>query len=184
MGKVKEFLKRKDIVFSVDRYLIKALSAMAQGLFASLLAGLIVKTIGEQLGWSFLVDIGTWAMDMMGPAIGVAVAHGLGAPPLVLFASVITGAVGAEFGGPAGSFIAAVIGAEFGKMVSKETKLDIMVTPIVTFFMGYVAAYFLGPYINDFMLWLGSALMWATEQQPLIMGIVVSTLVGLALTVL
>ena len=68
MGKVKEFLKRKDIVFSVDRYLIKALSAMAQGLFASLLAGLIVKTIGEQLGWSFLVDIGTWAMDMMGPA--------------------------------------------------------------------------------------------------------------------
>ena len=121
-------------------------------------------------------------MDMMGPAIGVAVAHGLGAPPLVLFASVITGAVGAEFGGPAGSFIAAVIGAEFGKMVSKETKLDIMVTPIVRFFMGYVAAYFLGPYINDFMLWLGSALMWATEQQPLIMGIVVSTLVGLALT--
>ena len=117
---VKEFLKRKEIVFSVDRYLIKSLSAMAQGFFASLLAGLIVKTIGEQLGWSFLVDIGTWAMDMMGPAIGVAVAHGLGAPPLVLFASVITGAVGAEFGGPAGSFIAAVIGAAFGQMVSNE----------------------------------------------------------------
>ena len=182
MGKVNDFLQRKDIVFSVDRYLIKALSAMAQGLFASLLAGLIVKTIGEQVGWSFLVDIGTWAMDMMGPAIGVAVAHGLGAPPLVLFASVITGAVGAEFGGPAGAFIAAVIGAEFGKLVSKETKLDIMVTPIVTFSMGFVAAYFIGPYINDFMLWLGNLIMWATEQQPLIMGVVVATLVGLALT--
>ena len=181
-SKINAFLKRKDIVFSVDRYLIKALSAMAQGLFASLLAGLIVKTIGELTGWDFLVSVGTLAMDMMGPAIGVAVAHGLGAPPLVLFASAITGFAGAEFGGPAGAFIAAVIGAEFGKMVSKETKLDIMVTPIVTFFMGYVAAYFIGHYINTFMLWLGDAIMWATEQQPLIMGIVVATLVGLALT--
>lgn len=192
-GKVKAFLQRKDIVISVDRYLIKALSAMAQGLFASLLAGVIVKTIGELLVdlvnvavlqsiGGFLVEVGSFAMSMMGPAVGVAVAYGLGAPPLVLFASVITGAAGASFGGPAGAFLAAVIGAEFGKMVSKETKLDIMVTPMVTFIAGFLVAYFIGPYINNFMLWLGDGIKWATTQQPLIMGIVVATIVGLALT--
>lgn len=176
------FLKRKDIVFSVDRYLIKALSAMAMGLFATLLTGLIVKTIGQQIGWEFLVKMGSAAQTMMGPAIAVAVAHALGAPPLVLFASVINGAVGAELGGPVGAFIAAMLGAEFGKAVSKETKLDIIVTPIVTFAVGYCVAVFVGPYVAWFMRWLGSGIMWATEQQPLIMGIVVATLVGLALT--
>jgi uncharacterized membrane protein len=179
---VKDFLQRKNVVFSVDRYAIKALGAMAQGLFATLLAGLIVKTIGEQLHVGLLVDIGALAMSMMGPGIAVAVAHGLGAPPLVLFASVITGIAGANFGGPAGAFVAAVCGAEAGKLVSKETKLDIMVTPMVTMIAGYAAAALLGPPINDFMLWLGRVIMWATELQPFIMGIVVATLVGLALT--
>ena len=182
MEKVKEFFARKNIVFSADRYLIKALSAMALGLFSSLLAGLIVKTIGQQLGINLFVEIGTLAMKLMGPAIGVAVAYGLGAPPLVLFTSVITGMAGAEFGGPAGSFVAAVFGAEFGKMVSKETKLDIMVTPMVTMIMGFLAAMLIGPPINTFMKWLGTTIMWATELRPLIMGIVVATIVGLALT--
>ncbi len=192
-NKLKAFLQRKDIVISVDRYLIKALSAMAQGLFASLLAGVIIETLGglmvdhisvsfiSQIG-AFLVQVGAFAKTMMGPAIGVAVAYGLGAPPLVLFASIITGAAGASFGGPAGAFFAAVIGAEFGKMVSKETKLDIMVTPMVTFIMGFIVAYFLCPYIQTFMIWLGDVIKWATVQQPLIMGIVVATIVGLALT--
>lgn len=178
----KAFLRRKDIVFSVDRYLLKALSAMALGLFASLLSGLIVKTIGEQLAIAWLVDIGALAQSMMGPAIGVAVAHALHAPPLALFASVITGAAGAQLGGPAGAFVAAMIGAEFGKAVSKETKLDIMVTPVVTFLAGYLAALFIGPYIDMFMRWLGETIMWATALRPLLMGIVVATLVGLALT--
>ncbi|MDO4581194.1 MAG: PTS sugar transporter subunit IIC [Bacillota bacterium] len=182
MAKLKAFLARKDIVFSVDRYLIKALGAMAQGLFASLLAGLIVKTIGELAGWDFLVQIGALAMSLMGPAIGVAVAVGLNAPPLVIFASVICGAAGADLGGPAGAFIAAVLGVEFGKAVSKETKLDIMITPMATFIAGFLAAYFIGPYIDWFMRWVGGGIMWATEQQPLVMGIVVATLVGLALT--
>ena len=182
MNKVKAFLDSKDIVFSVDRYLIKALSAMAQGLFASLLAGLIVKTIGEQLNIEVLVTIGAFAQSMMGPAIGVAVAYALGAPPLVLFASVITGAAGANLGGPAGAFIAAVLGAEFGKLVSKTTKLDIIVTPIVTFVIGFLAAMFIGPYINKFMLWLGDVVMWATELRPVLMGMIVATVVGLALT--
>ncbi len=179
---VKRFLRRKDIVISVDRYLLKALSAMALGLFASLLSGLIVKTIGEQLSIDWLIECGTLAQGMMGPAIGVAVAHALNAPPLVLFASVITGAAGNELGGPAGSFIAAVIGAEFGKLVSKETKLDIMVTPVVTFVAGFLAAQFIGPYIDMFMRWLGDTIMWATELRPVLMGIVVATVVGLALT--
>lgn len=182
MASVKAFLGRKNIVFSVDRYLIKALGAMAQGLFATLLAGLIVKTIGEQLGVQLLVDIGALAMTMMGPAIGVAVAHGLGAPPLVLFAAVITGLAGANFGGPAGAFVAAVFGTEFGKLVSKETKLDILVTPIVTMVIGYLAAMLIGPPIDAFMRWLGATIMWATELQPFIMGIVVATIVGLVLT--
>jgi uncharacterized membrane protein len=179
---IKTFLQRKNVVFSVDRYAIKALGAMAQGLFATLLAGLIVKTAGEQLHIQFLIDIGALAMSMMGPGIAVAVAHGLGAPPLVLFASVISGLAGANLGGPAGAFVAAVCGAEAGKLVSKETKLDIMVTPMVTMIAGYAAAALLGPPINTFMLWLGQAIMWATELQPFIMGIVVATLVGLVLT--
>lgn len=182
MSSFRAFLQRKDIVFSVNRYLIKALSAMALGLFASLLAGLIVKTLGEQLHIQFLVDMGLVAQKMMGPAIGVAVAQALGAPPLVLFASAVSGFAGADLGGPAGAFLAALLGAEFGKAVSKETKIDIIITPVVTFAVGYAVAVFIGPYIDWFMRWIGSGLMWATEQQPLIMGMVVATLVGLALT--
>ena len=179
---VKSFLQRKNIVFSVDRYAIKALGAMAQGLFATLLAGLILKTIGEQLHIGLLVDIGALAMSMMGPGIAVAVALGLGAPPPVLFASIVTGLAGANFGGPAGALIAAMFGAEFGKLVSKETKLDIMITPMVTIIAGYAAARLIGPPIGAFMSWLGVTIMWATVQQPLVMGIIVATLVGLALT--
>jgi uncharacterized membrane protein len=179
---MKEFLRRKNFVFSVDRYAIKALGAMAQGLFATLLAGLIVKTIGELLSVKLLVEIGSLAMSMMGPGIALAVAHGLGAPPAVLFASIVTGLAGANFGGPAGALIAAMFGAEFGKIVYKQTKLDIMITPMVTILAGYLAAMVFGPPINTFMNWLGLTIMWATELQPLIMGVIVATLVGLSLT--
>jgi uncharacterized membrane protein len=194
----KGLLARKNIVFSLQRYFIDALGAMALGLFASLIVGLILRTAGEQLAnllgsnafFSFLEQIGGIAISMMGPAIGVAVAYGLGAPPLVLFASVITGAAGAAAGiegiaitaGPAGAFIAAVIGAEFGKLVSKETKVDIIVTPAVTIAAGILAANFLGPYVALGMLRLGDVIMWATVQQPIPMGILVAVLMGLALT--
>ncbi len=182
MAKIKQFLKQKDIVFSLDRYLFKALAAMAQGLFASLLAGLIIKTIGQQIGLEILVTVGSLAMDLMGAAIAVAVASVLNAPPLVLFSSVICGMAGASLGGPAGAFVATIFGVEFGKLISKQTKLDIMITPMVTFGIGYVAAMFIGMPIGSFMLWLGDIIMWATELQPLLMGIVVATLMGLALT--
>ena len=119
---------------------------------------------------------------MMGPAIGVAVAFGLKAPPLVLFASTITGMAGAKLGGPAGCFVAAVIGAEFGKLVSKETKVDIIITPMVTIITGVATGVFIGPTINTMMVALGALIMKATELQPIPMGILVSVLMGLILT--
>jgi len=193
----KEFLKKKDIEFSVKRYALDALSAMALGLFASLLIGLIIKTIGEQIGLfagesaftAFLVLVGTWAMGMVGPAIGVAVAHGLKAPPLVLFASIAVGYLGnmawvegEPAGGPAGAFVAVVIGAEIGKLVSKETKVDIIVTPLATILAGGLVAKFVSPLIGALMKGLGIVIMNATELQPFWMGIVVSVIVGLVLT--
>lgn len=190
MSKVKTFLKRKDIVFSRQRYFMEALSAMTLGLFASLLIGLIFKTLGEQVaigfgenGFSdFLVEIGSTASAMMGPAVGVAVAWGLKAPPLVLFTSVVTGGMGAALGGPAGAFLAAAFGAECGKTVSKETKVDIIVTPAVTLVAGMLASMSVGPLVAKLMEGLGAVIMKATELQPFFMGIIVAVIVGLVLT--
>ena len=167
-GSVQEkesFFKRKDIEISVKRYLQDALSAMALGLFASLLIGVIFNTIGEQTAnlfgenmvSSFFVEVGGIAQQYMGAAIGVAVAWSLKAPPLVLFTSVVTGMMGATMlgfgievsGGPAGAFLAVAVGAEFGKMVSKETKVDILVTPAVTLITGAIVAKLAGPAIGS-----------------------------------
>ncbi len=179
---MKSFLKKKNIEISIKRYGIDALGAMALGLFSSLIIGLILKVLGEKLGIGFLVDYGQRAMSMMGPAIGVAVAYGLKSPPLVMFASTITGAAGAELGGPAGAFIAALIGAEIGKLVSKETKVDIIITPAVTIVAGVMAGVFVGPPIGTFMEWIGIAIMNATELAPIPMGIFVSVIMGVCLT--
>lgn len=179
---MREFLQRKGVDVSAKAYFVTALSYMALGLFSSLIIGLIVKTAGEQLGFPFLVGMGTLAQKLMGPAIGVAVAYSLKAPKFVIFASVVTGAAGAELGGPAGSYLAALLGAEFGKLVAGETKLDIILTPLVTIAMGYLVATFVGPTIAAGMDALGGVIMRATELQPFIMGILVSTLMGLALT--
>lgn len=195
------FFKRKDIEISFQRYVLDALSAMALGLFASLLIGLILKTLGQQIAHlgglsekaaipSFFILIGVAAMKMMGPCIGVAVAKALNAPPLVLFASAVTGYMGATFkgfgitldGGPAGAFIAVAVGVEFGKMVSKETKVDIIVTPAVVLFTGGLAAKFLGPGIGFLMVELGKALGAATKWQPFFFGIFIAVVVGLVLT--
>lgn len=179
---MRKFLSKKGVDLSLRTYFVTALASMALGLFSSLIIGLIIRTAGEQLGISFLVKMGQLAMDLMGPAIGVAVAHGLGAPKFVLFASAITGAAGGSLGGPAGAYVSALLAAECGKVVSGETKLDILVTPFVTIFVGYLTAVFLGPAIYDGMVRLGRLIMWATELQPFFMGILVATLMGLALT--
>ncbi len=192
------FFKRKDIEISAKRYLQDALSAMALGLFASLLIGVIFDTIGVQTAnifgdngiSAFFVEIGAEAKAYMGAAIGAAVAWSLKAPPLVMFTSVVVGMMGANMtgfgievsGGPAGAFIAVALGAEFGKMVSKETKVDILVTPAVTLIIGAIGAKLIGSAIGWCMLKLGELIMTATEWQPFVFGIVISVVVGLALT--
>lgn len=181
--KGKSFFERKNIEFSLQRYGIDALGSMALGLFCSLLMGLILKIIGEKLGIPILENkIAPMCSSLTGPAIGVAVAHALKAPPLVLFSSVVTGLAGGELGGPVGSFVAAVIGAEFGKMVSKETKVDIIVTPAVTIVTGSLAGMFVGPAVQSFMMSLGKLIMYATELHPIPMGVLVSVVMGIALT--
>ncbi|MCF6138313.1 PTS transporter subunit IIC [Pseudalkalibacillus berkeleyi] len=181
---MKTFLAKKGVSLSAHTYFVTALSYMALGLFSSLIVGLILKTLGERVeGLAFLTEIGTLAMSLMGPAIGVAIAYGLNAPPLVLFSAVIAGAAGSALGGgPAGSFVASVIAVEVGKMISKETKVDIIVTPFVTVTTGYVVAKFISPKISDVMVNFGELIMWATEQRPFVMGILVAALMGLALT--
>jgi len=177
------FLERKNIEISVKRYLIDTLGFMALGLFGTLIVGSILNVIGQKSGITFLSET-VWpiARAMTGPGIAVAVAYGLQAPPLVLFASTMTGAAGAALGGPVGALLAGLFGAEFGKLVSRETKLDIIVTPAVTIIVGTLVGTLAGPGINAFMTGFGSLINAATELQPVPMGILVSVLMGIALT--
>lgn len=184
MNKFVSFLKRKNIEVSVKRYLIDTLSYMALGLFSTLIIGSIFNVIGSKLGIPFFTEtIWPAARAMTGPGIAVAVAYGLQAPPLVLFASAVTGMVATSAGGgPVGALIAGLIGAEFGKMISKETKVDIIVTPAVTIVLGSLAGVLAGPAINAFMTGFGNMINAATELQPIPMGIIVSVCMGIALT--
>lgn len=139
MEKVKAFCKRKNIEISVKRYLIDALGAMAQGLFASLLIGTIISTLGTQLHIPILETVGTYAKAAVGPAMAIAIGYALQAAPLVLFSLAAVGAAANELGGAGGPLavlVVAIFAAEFGKAVSKETKIDIIVTPFVTIFVG------------------------------------------------
>ena len=185
MENVKDFLKRKDIVISPQRYLIEALGAMAQGLFASLLIGTIIKTLGQQTGLEMLVDLGGYATAMSGPAMACAIGWALHCPPLVLFSLITVGysanALGGA-GGPLAVLLIAIVAAELGKAVSKETKVDILVTPLVTIFVGVGLSMLIAAPIGAAASQVGTLIMWATELQPLLMGIVVSVLVGMALT--
>ena len=184
-GKAKAFFKRKDIEISVQRYLIDALGAMAQGLFASLLMGTILATIGQQAGIPLLVEIGDFAKSAAGPAMAVAIAFALKSPSLVLFSMVAVGYAANSLGGAGGPLavlVVAVIASECGKVVAGETKIDILVTPLVTIVVGCLISIACAPAIGAAATWVGSLIMWATELQPLFMGIVVSALVGIALT--
>lgn len=178
------FLRSKGVSLSPKDYFVTALSYMALGLFSSLLIGLIIKTMGEQLEVASFVEMGQFAMDpkIVGAAIGVAVAYSLKAPPLVLFSAVFAGAFGGMMGGPAGSYVTVLIATELGKIVYRVTKIDIIVVPFVVFMVGYYVATFVGTPINNLMVSLGTLINWATEQQPFVMSIVVATVMGLALT--
>ena len=200
MSKFGAFLKRKNVVFSGKRYGIDALGAMAQGLFASLLVGTILNTLGSQFHIGFLTKIlvtvgsgekavgytmGGLASAMVGPAMAVAIGYALQAPPLVLFTLVpvgfATNALGGA-GGPLAVLVVAIVAAECGKIVSKETKVDILVTPIVTLLIGVGLAYLIAKPIGTAASWVGRLIMWATELHPFFMGIIVSVVVGVALT--
>lgn len=185
MEKLKQFLKRKDIVISGKRYGIDALGAMAQGLFASLLIGTILSTLGERLGIELLVTIGGYAKAVTGEAMAIAIGYSLHCPPLVLFSLAAVGHAANTLGGAGGPLavlIIAVIAAEFGKAVSKETKIDIIVTPLVTIVVGALLAMACAPAIGSAASAVGKAIMWATELQPFLMGIIISVIVGIALT--
>ena len=182
---IKAFLKRKNIVFSAKRYGIDALGAMAQGLFCSLLIGTILKTFGQQIGSPLFVDIGSYAMSVSGPAMAVAIGYALQADPMVLFSLTAVGwAANAEggAGGPLAVLVIAIIACEFGKAVSRETKVDILVTPAVTITIGGILAKFIAPPIGTAASSFGILIDQATKLQPFWMGIAVSVLVGIALT--
>ena len=179
------FLAKKDIVFSAKRYGIDALGAMAQGLFASLLIGTILKTLGQQLGVAILVDIGTFAQAVTGPAMAVSIGYALKCPPLVLFSLIAVGGAANQLGGAGGPlavFVVTIFAAEFGKLVSKETKVDIIVTPSVTICVGVLLSMWWAPSIGAAASAVGNAIKWATELQPFFMGIIVSVVIGVALT--
>ena len=200
MERFRAFLRRKNIVFSAKRYGVDALGAMAQGLFCTLLVGTILDTLGTQFHIGFLsatvvtvgsgeaavgYTIGGLASLMVGPAMAVAIGSALQASPLVLFSLVpvgyATNVLGGA-GGPLAVLVIAIIAAECGKLVSKETKVDILVTPIVTVLVGIGAAYLIAPPIGAAASAVGNIIMWATELQPFFMGILVSVIVGVALT--
>ena len=179
------FLKKKNVVVSAKRYGIDALGAMAQGLFASLLIGTIISTIGEQTGVQVLVDIGGYAKAASGPAMACAIGFALQSPPLVLFSLIAVGGAANSLGGAGGPLavlIIAILAAECGKIVSKETKIDIIVTPAVTIIVGTLLSMWWAPAIGKAASAVGNAIMWATELQPFFMGIIVSVIVGVALT--
>ena len=199
-GGFQGFLRRKNIEISAKRYGIDALGAMAQGLFCSLLIGTIINTIGTQFHIPFLTDVvatlgsgehtisytvGGLASAMSGPAMAVAIGYALQAPPLVLFSLATVGFASNTLGGAGGPLAVlfiAIIAGEIGKAVSKETKVDILVTPLVTIFVGVALSAWWAPAIGAAASQVGTLIMWATELQPFWMGIVVSVVIGIALT--
>ena len=200
MEKLRAFLKRKDIVFSAKRYFIDAMGAMAQGLFCTLLVGTILNTLGQQFHIGFLnavivtlgkgdgavsYTIGGLCSAMVGPGMAVAIARALNAPPLVLFSLIPVGFATnymGDAGGPLAVLFVAIVAAELGKAVSKETKIDILVTPIVTVLVGVGFAALIAAPVGTASSAVGQAIKWATELQHFFMGIIVSVVIGVALT--
>lgn len=169
----------------VQLYLVDAMSAMAQGLFASLLVGTIISTLGTQFNLPVLVEVGNFAKSMSGPTMAVAIGYALKAPPLVLFSLTAVGTAANSLGGgggPLAVLIMAIVAAQLGKLVSKKTPVDILVTPLVTLGSGTALAYLVAPAVGSVATAFGQLIKDATVLQPFWMGIIVSVLVGIALT--
>ena len=192
MKKFTSFCVRKGVKPSAKLYFVDAMGAMALGLFATLLIGTIFETLGQYVGWALLTEIAGYAKACTGAALGVAIGHRLNAPPLVLLSGAVAGMMGngmtATFGdttltaGPAGAFVVCIVAIELGKLVSKETPVDILATPLTTILSGALVAKAVCPAIAYAMYWLGYFVNTATEMQPLLMGVLVSVVVGVVLT--
>ncbi|MFI3140780.1 MAG: PTS sugar transporter subunit IIC [Clostridia bacterium] len=175
-----EFLKK-----CFKRYLVDAMSYMALGLFSSLIVGLIIGQLAQIPYLSVLsqfTEVLSSSSAVVGAAIGAAIAYGLKSKPLVVFSCIAVGAFGYSIGGPAGAYISSVIANEIGSLVAGKTKIDIVVTPIVTIVSGGFVTIFVGSYISSFLSALGEFINTATQMQPFQMGIIVAVVVGLALT--
>ena len=185
----------KNTAHPIRDYWTTVLNGMAWGLFSSLLIGLIIKQIGTLAHIPLLITMGTVAQKLMGPAIGVGIAAVLDAPALVVLSAVVLGALGAGsiaidaagvatigIGEPVGAFVAALAGVEVGRRVAGKTPVDIVLVPFVTIVTGGLAGFFLAPYISDMMNGLGDLINRATQLQPIPMGIVLSVLMGMILT--
>lgn len=188
----------------LDRIFIEGLSGMAQGLFATLIVGTIVQQIGTLIGGQsgqMIYSVGKVAAALTSAGIGVGVAYRFKASPLVVLSAATAGMIGgfagkllagtvlsegamvfAGPGEPLGAFIAAYVGIEIGQLIAGKTKIDILLTPMVTIGVGAAAGILAGPPISRFMTKIGALINWGTEQQPFVMGIVVSVVMGMALT--
>ncbi len=182
---IRKYLKKQDIEISFERIVVKALSGMAQGLFASLLIGTILGTVGTLSGVAFFSEVATFAREVQGAAMGMAIAYAVSAPPFVLFSAATVGyaanALGGA-GGPLAVYVVVVIAVFFGKLVSKRTPIDLIVTPAVTIVSGVFLAQLIAPGIGYIASSVGGIIMWATQQQPFFMGILISFMMGIILT--
>lgn len=178
-----DFLQKKDVYLSAKRYFIDAMGAMAYGLFATLLVGTILKTIGEEINITFLRDV-VWpvANQATGPAIALAIAYSLRAPQLVMYAAAVVGLSAYQLGGPLGVFLATIVAVESGKLISGETRIDIILTPLVTILIGVAMGHFIGPTVQHLMTSIGQVIMLATASNPLVMSVVIAVIVGMVLT--
>ncbi|TDM07667.1 PTS transporter subunit IIC [Macrococcus lamae] len=170
----------------LKRWFIDGMSFLALGLFSSLIIGLIIETAGTELkpffDTSLLLEIGKLAKQYTGAAVGVSVAYGLGAKPLVIFSSAVTGMYGYELGGAAGTYVVALVTTELGRLYSGRTKVDILLTPLLTLLIGGLIAKLIGPFIATLMASIGEFITFSTTQQPFLMGILVALVFGLTLS--
>ena len=168
----------------LKRYFVDAMSAMALGLFSSLIIGLILSQFSKIPYLGFLAPYAEMASSgaVVGAAIGAAIAWGLKAKPLVMFSCVVVGAFGYSAGGPVGAYAAVVVGAELARLVAGRTKVDIVLAPLCTILPGCIVGQLVGPPVQGFMSLLGGFLNAATTYSPFLMGIVLSVVVGMVLT--
>ena len=195
-GRVRAFLEKKGVTLSPKLYFVDAMGIMALGLFATLLIGTIFSTLANYIPWETLRLMSSYSSSATGVVLGVAIAYALKAPPLVTFSAGVVGMCGnalattftlggvekAISAGPAGAFLCALVAVEIGKLVSKETKVDILVTPVVTIGTGVLLAELVCPAVAYVMYWIGYFVNYSTTIMPFLMGIVISVVVGVVLT--